>query len=98
MKTAHSPDERFPNARPLTDWYSDKMVGKFSMLTRPYLFDSGAIAYSTLMTNHHSPPDYLPPDKGLPNALPLVQPDAAPMKINANALTQRAILYLEKDQ
>jgi hypothetical protein len=36
------------------DWYSDQMLGNFFMLTCPYLFDVEAIAYFTVLRNHHS--------------------------------------------
>ncbi len=37
------------------DWYSDQMLGNFFMLTCPYLYDVGAIAYFALLRNYHSP-------------------------------------------
>lgn len=36
------------------DWYSDQMLGNFFMLTCPYLYDVGAIAYFALLRNYHS--------------------------------------------
>ncbi|MBN2325652.1 MAG: PEP/pyruvate-binding domain-containing protein [Candidatus Omnitrophica bacterium] len=36
------------------DCYSDRMVGNFFMLTCPYLFNLGAIAYFAVLRNYHS--------------------------------------------
>ena len=36
------------------DWYSDQMLGNFFMLTCPYLYDMGAIAYFGLLQGYHS--------------------------------------------
>ncbi len=36
-------------------WYSDQMLGNFFMLTCPYLYDVGAIAYFGLQQGYHSP-------------------------------------------
>ena len=36
------------------DWYSDQMLGSFFMLTCPYLYDVGAIAYFGLLQEYHS--------------------------------------------
>jgi pyruvate,water dikinase len=36
------------------DWYSDQMLGNFFMLTCPYLYDVGAIAYFGLLHGDHS--------------------------------------------
>ncbi|KPK79101.1 MAG: hypothetical protein AMJ81_13770 [Phycisphaerae bacterium SM23_33] len=36
------------------DWYSDQMLGNFFMLTCPYLYDMGTIAYFPLLRNYHS--------------------------------------------
>jgi pyruvate, water dikinase len=36
------------------DWYSDQMLGNFFMLTCPYLYDVGAIAYFGLLQGYHS--------------------------------------------
>jgi hypothetical protein len=37
------------------DWYSDQMLGNFFMLTCPYIYDVGGIAYFGLLRGHHSP-------------------------------------------
>jgi pyruvate, water dikinase len=37
------------------DWYSDRMLGNFFMLTCPYLYDVEAIACFALLENYHSP-------------------------------------------
>jgi pyruvate, water dikinase len=37
-----------------TDWYSDEMLGNFFMLTCPYLYDIGAVAYFGLLQGFHS--------------------------------------------
>jgi pyruvate, water dikinase len=37
------------------DWYSDRMLGNFFMLTCPYLYDVEAIACFGLLKNYHSP-------------------------------------------
>ncbi len=36
------------------DWYSDQMLANFFMLTCPYLYDTEAIAYFSLLRNYHS--------------------------------------------
>jgi len=36
------------------DWYSDRMLGNFFMLTCPYLFDYDTVAYFALLRNHHT--------------------------------------------
>ena len=36
------------------NWYSDQMLGNFFMLTCPYLYDVGAIAYFGLLQDTHS--------------------------------------------
>ena len=36
------------------DWYSDQMLGNFFLLTCPYLFDIQAVAYFSLLRDHHS--------------------------------------------
>jgi len=36
------------------DWYSDRMLGNFFMLTCPYLYDVEAIAYFSILRGHHS--------------------------------------------
>ncbi len=36
------------------DWYSDRMLGNFFMLTCPYLYDLETLAYFALLRNHHS--------------------------------------------
>ncbi len=38
----------------VVDWYSDRMLGNFFMLTCPYLFDLETIAYFGLIRNYHS--------------------------------------------
>ncbi|MBN1672059.1 MAG: pyruvate, phosphate dikinase [Kiritimatiellae bacterium] len=38
----------------VVDWNSDRMLGNFFMLTCPYLYDVGAIAYFALLRDHHS--------------------------------------------
>lgn len=35
------------------DWYSDRMLGNFFMLTCPYLYDFETATYFALMKNHH---------------------------------------------
>lgn len=35
------------------DWYSDRMLGNFFMLTCPYLYDYDTAAYFGLLRNHH---------------------------------------------
>ncbi len=37
------------------DWYSDRMLGNFFVLTCPYLYDVEALAYFALLKNVHSP-------------------------------------------
>jgi len=37
------------------DWYSDRMLGNFFMLTCPYLFDFDTVAYFALLRNYHTP-------------------------------------------
>ena len=37
------------------DWYSDRMLGNFFMLTCPYLFDFDTVAYFALARNRHTP-------------------------------------------
>ena len=37
------------------DWYSDKMLGNFFMLTCPYLFDLETVAYFSIFRDYHSP-------------------------------------------
>ena len=37
------------------DWYSDRMLGNFFMLTCPYLFDYDTIAYFMLSKHQHTP-------------------------------------------
>ncbi|OGV39035.1 MAG: hypothetical protein A2X48_17900 [Lentisphaerae bacterium GWF2_49_21] len=37
------------------DWYSDRMLGNFFMLTCPYLFDLKTVAYFLLLRNHQTP-------------------------------------------
>ncbi len=36
------------------DWCSDRMLGSFFMLTCPYVYDVGGMAYFTLLRNYHS--------------------------------------------
>jgi len=36
------------------DWYSDRMLGNFFMLTCPFVYDVGAIAYFAVLRNYHS--------------------------------------------
>ena len=36
------------------DWYSDRMLGNFFMLTCPYLHKYDTVAYFSLLQNHHS--------------------------------------------
>lgn len=36
------------------DWFSDQMLRNFFLLTCPYLYDFGDIAYFALLRNHHS--------------------------------------------
>ncbi|MEW5895372.1 MAG: PEP/pyruvate-binding domain-containing protein [Candidatus Omnitrophota bacterium] len=36
------------------DWYSDRMLGSFFMLTCPYLYDFDTVAYFALLRNHHT--------------------------------------------
>jgi hypothetical protein len=36
------------------DWYSDRMLGNFFMITCPFLYQLDTIAYFALMKNHHS--------------------------------------------
>ncbi len=36
------------------DWYSDRMLGNFFMLTCPYLYEYETITYFGLLRNHHS--------------------------------------------
>jgi len=38
----------------VVDWYSDRMLGNFFILTCPYLYDMKAIAYFPLLRNYHS--------------------------------------------
>ena len=37
------------------DWYSDRMLGNFFMLTCPYLYIFDTITYFGLLRNHHTP-------------------------------------------
>ncbi|OGV53479.1 MAG: hypothetical protein A2X45_24410 [Lentisphaerae bacterium GWF2_50_93] len=37
------------------DWYSDRMLGNFFMLTCPYLYDLETVAYFLLLRNHQTP-------------------------------------------
>jgi pyruvate, water dikinase len=37
------------------DWYSDRMLGNFFMLTCPYLYDYKTATYFGLLRNHHTP-------------------------------------------
>ncbi|MFA5314062.1 MAG: hypothetical protein WC375_12240, partial [Methanomassiliicoccales archaeon] len=37
------------------DWYSDRMLGNFFMLTCPHLYDYDTVAYFALFRNHHTP-------------------------------------------
>lgn len=36
------------------DWYSDRMLGNFFMLTCPYLYDYDTVAYFSLLRNYHT--------------------------------------------
>lgn len=36
------------------DWYSDRMLGNFFMITCPFLFQLDTITYFALLSNHHS--------------------------------------------
>jgi len=36
------------------DWYSDRMLGNFFVLTCPFIYDVGAVAFFTLFRNYHS--------------------------------------------
>ena len=36
------------------DWFSDRMLGNFFMLTCPYLYDLETVTYFALLRNHHS--------------------------------------------
>ncbi len=36
------------------DWYSDRMLANFFMLTCPYLYDYDTVTYFALMSNHHT--------------------------------------------
>jgi pyruvate,water dikinase len=36
------------------DWYSDRMLGNFFMLTCPYLYQMETIAFFAILRNHHS--------------------------------------------
>ncbi len=36
------------------DWYSDRMLGNFFMLTCPYLYDYDTVTYFALFRNHHT--------------------------------------------
>lgn len=38
----------------VVDWFSDRMLGNFFMLTCPYLYDLETVAYFLLMRGHHS--------------------------------------------
>jgi len=38
----------------VVDWCSDRMLGNFFMLTCPYVYDDGAVAYFALLKNRHS--------------------------------------------
>ncbi len=35
------------------DWYSDRMLGNFFMLTCPYLYDYETVTYFAILRNHH---------------------------------------------
>ncbi len=37
------------------DWYSDRMLGNFFMITCPYLFDFDTVAYFALLREDHTP-------------------------------------------
>ncbi|MDX9703838.1 MAG: PEP/pyruvate-binding domain-containing protein [Candidatus Auribacterota bacterium] len=37
------------------DWYSDRMLGNFFMITCPYLFDYDTVAYFGLLRDRHTP-------------------------------------------
>jgi hypothetical protein len=37
------------------DWYSDRMLGNFFMVTCPYLYDYETATYFALLKNHHTP-------------------------------------------
>ncbi len=37
------------------DWYSDRMLGNFFMITCPYLFDYDTVAYFALLREDHTP-------------------------------------------
>ncbi|MFC1584863.1 PEP/pyruvate-binding domain-containing protein [Fibrobacterota bacterium] len=37
------------------DWYSDRMLGNFFMLTCPYLYDYDTVTYFALLRNYHIP-------------------------------------------
>lgn len=37
------------------DWYSDRMLGNFFMITCPYLFDYDTVTYFVLLRNLHTP-------------------------------------------
>lgn len=37
------------------DWYSDRMLGNFFMLTCPYLYDFKTATYFSVLRGHHSP-------------------------------------------
>src|SRR5512140_780635 len=36
------------------DWYSDRMLGNFFMLTCPYLYSYDTVTYFALLRNHHT--------------------------------------------
>lgn len=38
----------------VVDWYSDRMLGNFFMLTCPYLYDYDTVAYFALIRDHHT--------------------------------------------
>lgn len=38
----------------VVDWYSDRMLGNFFMLTCPYLFEMDTVAYFALIKDHHT--------------------------------------------
>ncbi len=38
----------------VADWFSDRMLGNFFMLTCPYVLDHGGAAYFALIRDHHS--------------------------------------------
>ncbi len=40
------------------DWYSDRMLSNFFMLTCPYLYDYDTATYFALLRNHHMPVAY----------------------------------------